>query len=94
MAEATEIDAMTIKKTGFDNTKYLEEQSKAILERVKQFDDKLYLEFGGKIVYDFHASRVLPGFAPDVKMQLLEKLKDKLEDDLKEELMENESGER
>lgn len=69
----------TIFKTGFDNEKYLEEQTEAILERVAQYDDKLYLEFGGKIVYDFHAARVLPGFAPDVKMQLLEKLKDKAE---------------
>ncbi|MDP8258437.1 MAG: DUF1846 domain-containing protein [Candidatus Aadella gelida] len=66
-------------KKGFDNEKYLKEQTKAILERVKQYDDKLYLEFGGKIVYDFHASRVLPGFSPDVKMQLLEKLADKAE---------------
>jgi len=70
---------MTTKKTGFDNAKYLEEQSREILERVEQYNDKLYLEFGGKIVYDLHASRVLPGFAPDVKMQLLEKLKDKAE---------------
>lgn len=68
-----------VKKTGFDNEKYLDEQSKAILERVKEYDDKLYLEFGGKIVYDYHASRVLPGFAPDVKMQLLSKLKDNAE---------------
>jgi len=67
------------RKTGFDNEKYLKEQTQAILERVKQYNDKLYLEFGGKIVYDFHASRVLPGFAPDVKMQLLEKLADKAE---------------
>jgi len=62
------------RKIGFDNQKYLEEQSNAILDRVKQYGDKLYLEFGGKIVYDYHASRVLPGFAPDVKMQLLQKL--------------------
>jgi len=68
-----------MQKIGFDNEKYLKEQSQAILERVKQFGDKLYLEFGGKIVYDFHASRVLPGFAPDVKMQLLQKLADKAE---------------
>ncbi|MFH1996034.1 MAG: DUF1846 domain-containing protein [Candidatus Omnitrophota bacterium] len=63
-------------KTGFDNKKYLKEQTKAILDRVRQFDGKLYLEFGGKVTYDYHASRVLPGFAPNVKMQLLEKLKD------------------
>ncbi|MGB3242407.1 MAG: DUF1846 domain-containing protein [Candidatus Omnitrophota bacterium] len=67
------------KKIGFNNEKYLKEQSQAILDRVKQYNDKLYLEFGGKIVYDFHASRVLPGFAPDVKMRLLQKLADKAE---------------
>ncbi|MGB2630164.1 MAG: DUF1846 domain-containing protein [Candidatus Omnitrophota bacterium] len=67
------------KKTGFNNEKYLKEQTQAILDRVKQYNDKLYLEFGGKIVYDYHASRVLPGFAPDVKMQLLERLADKAE---------------
>ncbi|MBD3425800.1 MAG: DUF1846 family protein [Candidatus Omnitrophica bacterium] len=66
-------------KAGFDNGKYLEEQTKAILQRVEKFGDKLYLEFGGKIVYDFHAARILPGFAPDVKMQLLQKLADKAE---------------
>jgi len=64
-------------KIGFDNEKYLREQTQAILDRVKQFNDKLYLEFGGKIVCDYHASRVLPGFAPDVKMRLLQKLKNK-----------------
>lgn len=62
--------------TGFDNDKYLNEQSDAILERVQRFDHKLYLEFGGKILYDMHASRVLPGFDPNVKMRLLAKLKD------------------
>lgn len=68
-----------MKKNGFDNDKYLKEQTEAIQERVRQYGDKLYLEFGGKIIYDYHASRVLPGFAPDVKMQLLEKLKDQTE---------------
>ena len=68
---------MTIEK-GFDNEKYLEEQSAAILERVSKFN-KLYLEFGGKILFDLHASRVLPGFNPNTKMKLLEKLKDKVE---------------
>ena len=63
--------------TGFDNEKYLTEQSKAILERVKRFDDKLYLEFGGKILFDMHASRVLPGFDPNVKMRLLAQLREK-----------------
>ena len=65
------------KKIGFDNELYLKEQSKEILERVKQSDNKLYLEFGGKIIFDYHASRVLPGFDPNVKMRLLQKLKDK-----------------
>lgn len=66
-----------VKKVGFDNDKYLKEQTHAILERVEKFDNKLYLEFGGKIVFDYHASRVLPGFDPNVKMRLLQKLKDK-----------------
>ncbi|MFC1808264.1 DUF1846 domain-containing protein [Candidatus Omnitrophota bacterium] len=62
---------------GFDNAKYLKEQTDAILKRVKKFDNKLYLEFGGKIIFDYHASRVLPGFDPNVKMMLLQKLMDK-----------------
>ena len=66
-------------KTGFNNEKYLEEQSKEILDRVHRFNDKLYLEFGGKILFDFHAARVLPGFDPNVKMRLLQKLKDKID---------------
>ena len=64
-------------ETGFDNEKYLREQSQAILERVEQSDNKLYLEFGGKLLWDYHASRVLPGFDPNVKMRLLQQLKDK-----------------
>jgi len=68
---------MVINKTGFDNEKYLSEQTQAILERVEQFNNKLYLEFGGKIIFDYHASRVLPGFDPNVKMRLLQQLKDK-----------------
>lgn len=68
---------MTPKAIGFDNEKYLNEQTNAILDRVKKFDNKLYLEFGGKIIHDMHASRVLPGFDPCVKMRLLNKLKDK-----------------
>ncbi len=64
-------------KRGFDNEKYLEEQSAAILERVERFDNKLYLEFGGKLLYDYHAARVLPGFEPNIKMKLLQRLKDK-----------------
>lgn len=64
---------------GFDNDKYLNEQTSAILERVSRFNDKLYLEFGGKILYDYHAARVLPGFDPNVKMRLLQKLRDKID---------------
>jgi uncharacterized protein (UPF0371 family) len=64
-------------RIGFDNDKYLKEQTAAILERVAKFDNKLYLEFGGKILFDFHAARVLPGFDPNVKMRLFQKLKDK-----------------
>ena len=67
---------MTV-KIGFDNEKYLKEQTKCILERVEKSNNKLYLEFGGKIIFDYHASRVLPGFDPNVKMRLLKKLKDK-----------------
>ena len=66
-----------LNKIGFDNEKYLSQQTEAILERVKQFNNKLYLEFGGKLLFDYHASRVLPGFDPNVKMRLLQKLKDK-----------------
>ena len=62
---------------GFDNEIYLKEQAAAILERVKMFNNKLYLEFGGKLLFDYHASRVLPGFDPNVKMRLLQKLKDR-----------------
>ena len=65
------------KELGFDNDKYLKEQTSAILERVKKFGNKLYLEFGGKLLFDYHASRVLPGFDPNVKMRLLQQLKDK-----------------
>jgi len=64
---------------GFDNEKYLKEQTTAILERVNRFNDKLYLEFGGKIMFDFHAARVLPGFDSNVKMRLLQLLKDKID---------------
>ena len=64
---------------GFDNEKYLNIQREKILERIKMFDNKLYLEFGGKLFDDYHASRVLPGFKPDSKIQLLQTLKDDLE---------------
>ncbi len=67
----------TPRKIGFDNEKYLAEQTTAILERVKASGNKLYLEFGGKLLFDMHASRVLPGFDPCVKMRLLHNLKDK-----------------
>ena len=63
------------KKIGFDNGKYLKEQTSAILERVRGSNDRLYLEFGGKLLFDYHAARVLPGFDPNVKMQLLQQLK-------------------
>ncbi|MFC2136807.1 DUF1846 domain-containing protein [Bacteroidota bacterium] len=68
-----------INHIGFDNEKYLYEQSAAILDRVNRFNDKLYLEFGGKILFDYHAARVLPGFDPNVKMRLLQMLKDKID---------------
>ena len=66
-------------KIGFDSDKYLKIQSENILERIKMFDNKLYLEFGGKIFDDYHASRVLPGFRPDNKIKLLQQFKDDLE---------------
>ncbi len=64
---------------GFDNAAYLREQTSAILDRVGQYGNKLYLEFGGKLLFDYHAARVLPGFDPNVKMRLLTQLKDKAE---------------
>lgn len=60
----------------FDNEKYIKEQSVEIIERAKRFNDKLYLEFGGKLLFDFHAARVLPGYDPNIKMRLLQELKD------------------
>lgn len=66
-------------KIGFDNGKYLKMQSEHILERIKKFDNKLYLEFGGKLFDDYHASRVLPGFMPDSKLKMLLELKDQAE---------------
>ena len=64
---------------GFDNEKYLKIQSEHIKERIAAFGDKLYMEFGGKLFDDFHASRVLPGFQPDSKLQMLMQLKDDVE---------------
>ena len=66
-------------KIGFDNEKYLQMQSEHIRERISHFDNKLYLEFGGKLFDDYHASRVLPGFAPDSKLKLLMQLSDQAE---------------
>ena len=66
-------------KTGFDNEKYLKIQSEYIKERIGKFGDKLYLEFGGKLFDDFHASRVLPGFAPDSKLKMLLQLSEQAE---------------
>lgn len=66
-------------KIGFDNEKYLSMQSQHIRERIAKFDNKLYLEFGGKLFDDYHASRVLPGFKPDSKLQMLLQLKDQAE---------------
>ena len=66
-------------KTGFDNQKYLTMQSEHIRQRINQFGDKLYLEFGGKLFDDYHASRVLPGFAPDSKLRMLLQLADQSE---------------
>ena len=66
-------------KTGFDNNKYLKIQSEQIKKRIAQFGDKLYLEFGGKLFDDNHASRVLPGFQPDSKLQMLMQLKEEAE---------------
>lgn len=66
-------------KIGFDNDKYLIMQSQHIMERIGKFDNKLYLEFGGKLFDDFHASRVLPGFKADSKLQMLMQLADKAE---------------
>ncbi len=68
-----------MEKIGFDNSKYVEMQSAKILERIAMFGDKLYLEFGGKLFDDYHASRVLPGFEPDSKIKMLSQLKDQAE---------------
>ncbi len=70
---------MPAKVIGFDNERYLNAQAEAILQRVEMFSGKLYLEFGGKLLKDMHASRVLPGYDYDVKIKLLQRLKDMLE---------------
>lgn len=66
-------------KIGFDNEKYLKMQSEHIKKRIAEFDNKLYLEFGGKLFDDYHASRVLPGFEPDSKLKMLLQLKEQVE---------------
>ena len=66
-------------KIGFDNEKYLTMQSEHIRDRISKFDNKLYLEFGGKLFDDYHASRVLPGFEPDSKLRMLMQLRDQAE---------------
>lgn len=68
-----------MKKIGFDNNRYLEEQTRFILERVNSSEGKLYLECGGKLLFDYHASRVLPGFDPNIKMKVFKALKDKID---------------
>ncbi len=68
-----------MEKLGFDNEKYLETQSSRIRERINRFGGKLYLEFGGKLFDDYHASRVLPGFEPDSKVKMLLQLKEQAE---------------
>ena len=82
MAEPVQTDCACVHccgPVGFDNEKYLAEQTAAIVERVQRFGNKLYLEFGGKLLFDYHAARVLPGFDPNVKMRLLQQLKDQAE---------------
>ena len=66
-------------RQGFDNEKYIELQAANIRKRIAQFGGKLYLEFGGKLFDDYHASRVLPGFAPDSKLRMLLQLADQAE---------------
>ena len=64
-------------RIGFDNEKYLREQEAEILKRVQHYGNRLYLEFGGKLIFDYHAARVLPGYDPNVKMRLLADLADR-----------------
>ncbi len=75
----TEREIQMSKKIAFDSEKYLSLQRNHILERINQFDGKLYLEFGGKMLEDFHAARVLPGYEPDNKIRLLQELKENVE---------------
>ncbi len=64
-------------RIGFDNERYIQEQMAEIIQRAERFDNKLYLEFGGKLLFDYHAARVLPGYDPNVKMRLIRELKDR-----------------
>ncbi|MDD5482098.1 MAG: DUF1846 domain-containing protein [Kiritimatiellae bacterium] len=68
-----------MKTAGFDNEKYLAEQAREILARAERFGRKLYLEFGGKLLFDYHAARVLPGYDPNVKIKLLQRLKERID---------------
>ena len=68
---------MIFNQKGFDNEKYIAQQTESIQKRVERFNNKLYLEFGGKLLYDYHAARVLPGYDPNVKMRLIKELKDR-----------------
>ena len=68
-----------MKKIAFDMEKYISMQSAKIMERVNRFNNKLYLEFGGKLFDDYHASRVIPGFLPDSKVKMLLSMADKVE---------------
>lgn len=68
-----------MRPAGFDNEEYLRQQTAEIIRRTERFGNKLYLEFGGKLMFDYHAARVLPGYDPNVKIRLLQKLKDKVE---------------
>ena len=70
---------LELKKIGFDNAAYISRQSEQLSKRINEFGGKLYLEFGGKLFDDFHASRVLPGFAPDSKLQMLKSIADEVE---------------
>ena len=73
------ITGVIMSRVGFDNEKYIALQTENIKKRRELFGDKLYLEFGGKLFDDYHASRVLPGFEPDSKVKMLLKLKDQAE---------------
>ena len=68
-----------MRQIGFDNDKYVRRRSEKLKERIAHFGGKLYLEFGGKLFDDYHASRVLPGFMPDSKVKMLLQMKDQAE---------------